>query len=348
MTTPEPEASTTQVATPATAARSSSQAGPPVLIYAVAPAADGDILLVMPESGPDTWDLPSTSQRAGETPARALVRGFAEDLAVPLREAGPLLVLDTEHPPEEHPGTAAHATLTFVFDVEPFDAVQRAMLTSSGRARFLPPDDAAAALPPETAALLREALQARRTGTITHLEDGARHAREPGPGGLLSHSAYIAERPKVLASTSLLCTAHGGQVLLVKPTYLPEGMWLLPGGSVESDEGESPRVAARRETVEELGLDLEPGRLLSVDWVSGVERPPMVVHTYDGGELTQEQLQAIELPADELSDWRLWAPEELDNLRPGRIGERISASLTARNSTGGPVELLDSRNPAEP
>ncbi|BFO17000.1 hypothetical protein SHKM778_33880 [Streptomyces sp. KM77-8] len=43
----------------------------------------------------------------------------------------------------------------------------------------------------------------------------------------------------------------------------------LPGGTIESDEGESPREGARRETLEEIGLDREPGRLLVVDWVKG-------------------------------------------------------------------------------
>jgi 8-oxo-dGTP pyrophosphatase MutT (NUDIX family) len=33
--------------------------------------------------------------------------------------------------------------------------------------------------------------------------------------------------------------------------------WLTPGGGVE--DGEHPREAARRETVEETGLDVEPG-----------------------------------------------------------------------------------------
>lgn len=42
--------------------------------------------------------------------------------------------------------------------------------------------------------------------------------------------------------------------------------WAPPGGTIESDDGETPRQGARRETAEEIELDVELGRLLAVDW----------------------------------------------------------------------------------
>jgi len=53
-----------------------------------------------------------------------------------------------------------------------------------------------------------------------------------------------------------------GRVLLVKPTY--KDGWDIPGGYVEP--GESPKQAARREVLEELGIEPPIGRLLVVDW----------------------------------------------------------------------------------
>ncbi len=47
---------------------------------------------------------------------------------------------------------------------------------------------------------------------------------------------------------------------------------------MESDDGETPRQGARRETLEEIGLDVAPGRLLAVDWVPGAGRPPLVAY----------------------------------------------------------------------
>ncbi|MET8284656.1 MULTISPECIES: NUDIX domain-containing protein [Streptomyces] len=57
----------------------------------------------------------------------------------------------------------------------------------------------------------------------------------------------------------------------------------LPGGTIKPDDGETPHQGTRRETVEEIGLDREPGRLLAVDQVYGVGQPPLVAHLYDGG-----------------------------------------------------------------
>ncbi len=69
-------------------------------------------------------------------------------------------------------------------------------------------------------------------------------------------ATYIAGLPRVLAGAAALFRDGDGLVLLVEPNYR-EG-WALPGGTVESDD-ETPRQGARRETAEEIGLDLELG-----------------------------------------------------------------------------------------
>jgi ADP-ribose pyrophosphatase YjhB (NUDIX family) len=153
----------------------------------------------------------------------------------------------------------------------------------------------------------------------------------------LDYAAYIAGLPRVLAGAAVLFRDSEGRVLLVEPNYR-QG-WALPGGTVESDDGESPRQGARRETAEEIGLDREPGRLLAVDWVPGTGRPPLVAYLYDGGVLGDEDFGAIRLQEEELLSWRLVPREELAELLPGALGRRVLAALDVLAEGAGTVEL---------
>ncbi|MGW1229418.1 NUDIX domain-containing protein [Streptomyces sp. NPDC002530] len=155
------------------------------------------------------------------------------------------------------------------------------------------------------------------------------------------YTTYIAGLPKVLAGAACLFRDALGRVLLVEPNYR-EG-WTLPGGTIESADGETPRQAARRESAEEIGLDLEPGRLLSVDWTRGTARPPIVAHVYDGGVLDDETLKAIRLQEEELLSWKLVEPAELDAYLPGALLFRVRASLEVLDSGAGTAELVDGR-----
>ncbi|MGW5638794.1 NUDIX domain-containing protein [Streptomyces sp. NPDC003832] len=150
-------------------------------------------------------------------------------------------------------------------------------------------------------------------------------------------ATYIAGLPRVLAGAAALFRDAAGRVLLVEPNYR-EG-WALPGGTVESDTGETPRQGARRETAEEIGLDLPLGPLLAVDWVHGTNRPPLVAYLYDGGVLGEDDFKAIRLQEAELLSWRLVPREELTGLLPGALGRRVLAALDVLTDGGGTVEL---------
>ncbi|MCX4766164.1 NUDIX hydrolase [Streptomyces sp. NBC_01275] len=150
-------------------------------------------------------------------------------------------------------------------------------------------------------------------------------------------AAYVASLPRVLAGAAAIFRDGAGRVLLVEPNYR-EG-WALPGGTIESDDGETPRQGARRETLEEIGLDRELGRLLAVDWARGPGRPPLVAYVYDGGVLADDDLKAIRLQEEELLSWRLVPREEITDYLLGSLGRRVLAALDALADGTGTVEL---------
>ncbi|MFI7359798.1 NUDIX domain-containing protein [Streptomyces avidinii] len=160
------------------------------------------------------------------------------------------------------------------------------------------------------------------------------------------YATYIASLPRVLAGAAALYRDAEGRVLLVEPNYR-EG-WALPGGTIESDRGESPRTAARRESAEEIGLDLPLGRLLAVDWVLGTDRPPLVAYVYDGGVLDEAQLASIRLQEEELLSWRMVEPGELTAHLIGSLGLRTQEAYRVVQSGEGTAELENGRRPVAP
>ncbi|MGW2387937.1 NUDIX domain-containing protein [Streptomyces lydicamycinicus] len=155
----------------------------------------------------------------------------------------------------------------------------------------------------------------------------------------MDYAAYIAGLPRVVAGAGTLFRDAEGRLLLVEPNY--RDTWILPGGTVESDAGESPRQAARRETAEEIGLDIEPGALLAIDWVRGTDRPPLVSYLYDGGVLDAAQLSAIRLQETELLSWRMVHWDEAQTLVNREMALRVDAALKALAAGRGPTELED-------
>lgn len=80
-------------------------------------------------------------------------------------------------------------------------------------------------------------------------------------------------QPRRMSSAGVLLENKVGQLLVVKAGY--RDYWTLPGGIIE--ENETPRQAAARETLEEVGLSLDPHTLV---FVSVANRASAQAHTY--------------------------------------------------------------------
>lgn len=141
--------------------------------------------------------------------------------------------------------------------------------------------------------------------------------------------AFFDSQPKVLAGAGVLMRHHDGRILLVKPTY--RDGWQFPGGGLNANE--SPRRAARRETHEELGIDLEPGRLLGVSFRPDSGRIPEMVHfVFDGGSHDDELFTSIKLDDFELAEWEL--VDRRDAITRVRSAQRMRALLQALDDGG--------------
>jgi ADP-ribose pyrophosphatase YjhB (NUDIX family) len=142
--------------------------------------------------------------------------------------------------------------------------------------------------------------------------------------GSAEHTRTI---PTKRTAASMLFTDVEGRVLLCQPTY--KEVAEVPGGAGEMDE--SPRDTAAREVKEELGLVVEPGRLVAIDYVPATSsgRTEGIVFVFDGGSLTREQTDAIVLDRSEIESWSWCTIEEVhERMRP-LVARRIEASLTA-------------------
>jgi 8-oxo-dGTP diphosphatase len=146
--------------------------------------------------------------------------------------------------------------------------------------------------------------------------------------------AWYATLATMFGAAAALFTNPAGRILLVKPNYRDH--WALPGGLLE--QGEPPQAGCRREVAEELGLQITPGPLLTIDWVPPDEiRPRPIVHfIFDGGELDDDV--PIELQDEELDDYRFVEPGDLDSYLPPVIAARVAAALRSR-ATGGAAYL---------
>lgn len=155
-----------------------------------------------------------------------------------------------------------------------------------------------------------------------------------GQGGFTAVLNAALPRKRLIAHA--LITDQWDRVCLVETTFKDD--WELPGGIVNPDE--SPRAGAVREIEEELGLQLEVGRVLAIDWLApylGWDDALELI--FDAGELTQQQVDAIVPDASEIKAVHWLAPDKAaDKMAPFARG-RLLAAVACR--VGGGTQYLE-------
>lgn len=124
---------------------------------------------------------------------------------------------------------------------------------------------------------------------------------------------------------------ENNQILLVEPSYKPT--WEIPGGVVEAHE--SPRGCCEREILEELGLQIKTGRLLGIDYNETTEtRLESLMFIFDGGVLSDAQIELIQLQADELLSFRFFSRDALPQNFSPTLKKRVLACWQNREQEG--------------
>ncbi|GLY04114.1 NUDIX hydrolase [Actinoplanes sp. NBRC 101535] len=149
-------------------------------------------------------------------------------------------------------------------------------------------------------------------------------------GEWLEPEQWYASLPSFLASASALITNPSGTaVLAVKPNY--RAWWNVPGGIMEA--AEPPHACCAREVAEELGLHIDLGRLLVMDWVApNTVRKAWFGYVFDGGVL--EDLSGIALQSEELDAVEFVERSQLRQRFTANTADRVEAALSARKSGG--------------
>ena len=114
-------------------------------------------------------------------------------------------------------------------------------------------------------------------------------------------------RPPILAASAVV-TDDSGRFLLVKRGHQPaQGLWSLPGGSVE--DGETLAQAAVREVKEETGLDIVTGEEVWRVMVELSEGTHYDVHALEG-----VVTGGVLLAGDDAADAKWFSKEKLPHL----------------------------------
>jgi 8-oxo-dGTP diphosphatase len=113
--------------------------------------------------------------------------------------------------------------------------------------------------------------------------------------------------PKRMSSSVMMLETEDGKILTVKSGYKP--YWTLPGGIV--DPNETPKESAIRETLEEVGIRIDPS---TVTFVAVVNRRSEFAETYQfifKASLSNSAIKTISLQASEINEYDLVTKQQV-------------------------------------
>lgn len=144
---------------------------------------------------------------------------------------------------------------------------------------------------------------------------------------LLPPEEFYPSLPKKRMGAGALFVNQQNEILLVHPTYKPR--WEIPGGITEDDE--SPRTCVQREVCEEIGLDREIGRLLVVEYQQRVGvKTESLMFVFDGGMLTEAEINAIRLQEAELDAFGFFPVDGLPDVMSETLRKRVQRAFAER------------------
>lgn len=143
----------------------------------------------------------------------------------------------------------------------------------------------------------------------------------------VARKTYLQSLSKKRMSAGGLIFDTGNRLLLVKPSYKKE--WLIPGGVIEKHE--SPRSAADREVMEEIGIPLCAKALLCVDYkIVESEDDEALSFIFDYGIIDQERVTGIRIDGEEIIDFAFKPASELSDYLAKTLCRRVTRALVAR------------------
>lgn len=146
--------------------------------------------------------------------------------------------------------------------------------------------------------------------------------------------ADLADYPRKIVAAGALIFDEAGRLLIMKPTY--RRGWNMPGGV--ADANEAPADACRRELLEELALELEVGRLLSLDWRPDRGQGDSMQLIFEGPTLTADEVAHIRVPEDEIAEVQFLPIDEAIATLPERMRPRVAAAIESLDR-GEPIYL---------